>query len=150
MDFKPAGYQNVILNMTLKDSKAAVKLYEQALGVTDVNMMESNSGWVMHGNMKLGECVIFFNDESEYAPRKAPKENCPVAFFVYVPDVDAAYEQAVSGGMKSVFEPVDMFWGDRTAVVEDPYHYAWTFATKVADLSKEEIARRQKQFFASS
>lgn len=145
--YKPENYQNVIANLTFKDSKAAMALYETALGIEDVKMMESDSGWIMHGNFRIGDSVVFFNDEAEFSPRKAPTGPTAVAFFIYVPDVDAAYARAIKAEMTSVFEPADMFWGDRTAVVTDPFHYTWTFATKVTDPTPEEMAAGQKAMF---
>ena len=33
----------------------------------------------------------------------------------------------------------DMFWGDRYAVLEDPFGHRWSVATRPKDLSPEEI-----------
>jgi uncharacterized glyoxalase superfamily protein PhnB len=33
----------------------------------------------------------------------------------------------------------DMFWGDRYAVVEDPFGHKWSLATHQRDLSHQEI-----------
>ena len=147
MTYKPDDYQDVIANLTFKDSEAAAALYEKALGATDVHIMKADNGWIMHGNMRVGDCVIFFHDEAEFMPRKAPTGPTAVAFYIYVKDVDAAYDHALANGMSSVFEPETMFWGDRTAVVADPFHYTWTFATQVATPTLEEMAAGQKAMF---
>jgi len=144
MTYKPDGYQDVIVNLTFKDSEAAVALYEKALGGKDTQIMKAENGWIMHGEITVGDCVIFFNDEAEFMPRKAPTGPTHFSMYVYVEDVDAAYKQAVESGMTSVFEPQTMFWGDRTAVVSDPFHYVWTFSTNVANPSPEEMMAGQK------
>ena len=41
--------------------------------------------------------------------------------FLYVPDVDAAFDRAVKAGAKSVMAPTDMFWGDRFGSLVDPF-----------------------------
>ena len=150
MNYKPEGYQDVIANLTFKDSKAASSFYEKALGATDVQIMEDDKGWVMHGNMRLGDCVMFFNDEAEFMPRKAPTGPTSFALYLYVEDVDAAYRQAVNAGMTGVYEPQTMFWGDRTAVLSDPFYYTWTLSTQVAQPSPEEIAAGQKAMFGGA
>ncbi len=150
MTYKPDNYQDVIANLTFKDSEAATALYEKALGAKDVQIMKADNGWVMHGNMRLGDTVVFFNDEAEFMPRKAPTGPTAVAFYIYNSDVDAAYDHALKNGMTSVFEPQTMFWGDRTAVVSDPFNYTWTLATKVASPTAEEMLAGQKAMFGNS
>ena len=144
MNYKPENFQDVIANLTFKDSESAASFYETALGASEVQIMKADNGWVMHGMMRIGDSIVFFNDEAEFTPRKAPTGPQSIAFYLYVDDVDAAYEQAVANGMRPVFEPETMFWGDRTAVVTDPYFYTWTFSTQVAEPSPEEIIAGQK------
>lgn len=144
MSYKPNNMQDMIANLTFKDSEAATEFYKKSLGATHIEIMKADNGWVMHGNMRLGDSVVFFNDEAEFMPRKAPTGPQSIAFYVYVEDVDAAYKTAVENGMTSVFEPQTMFWGDRTAVVSDPFHYVWTLSTQVAEPSAEEILAGQK------
>jgi len=146
MDYRPEGYQNVIPNLMFKDAKAASVYYETALGATNVQLMTDDNGWVMHGEMTIGDSVMFFGEETDWFPRKAPKELGSVAFYIYVSDVDASYKRAVEAGMTSNSEPETMFWGDRTAVVSDKYNYSRTFSTHVEDVSEEEMAKRQKAF----
>ena len=143
MHYKPEGFQDAIANLTFKDSKKAAKFYEKALGATNVQIMEADNGWVMHGMMRLGDSIVFFNDEADMFPRKAPTGTGSIAFYLYVDDVDAAYTKAVEAGMTGNFEPETMFWGDRTAVVTDPFHYTWTFSTQVAQPSEDELKAGQ-------
>ena len=71
------------------------------------------------------------------------------SLYVYVPDVDAAFKQAVAAGAKALMPVTDMFYGDRFGQVEDPSGHRWGLATHVEDLAPEEMARRQREFFAS-
>lgn len=146
MTYKPDGYQDVIPNMMFKDATEASNYYKKALDAKNVNLMTDDKGWVMHGEMTVGDTVLFFGEEVDWFPRKAPKEPGSVAFYIYVPDVDASYKRAVNAGMTSQSEPETMFWGDRTAVVTDKYHYSWTFSTHVEDVSEEDMAKRQKEW----
>ena len=59
-----------------------------------------------------------------------------------VPDVDAAYKKALAAGAKSVQEPTDQFYGDRTARIVDPFGNQWAIATHKEDVSEEELKRR--------
>ncbi len=146
MNYKPDGYQDVIASMMFKDAQEASQYYETALEATSIQLMTDSQGWIMHGEMWIGDSCLFFGEEVEWFPRKAPTQPGSIAFYIYVPDVDASYQRAVAAGMTSVSQPETMFWGDRTAVVTDKYHYSWTFSTRVEDLSEDDMAKRQKEF----
>jgi PhnB protein len=65
---------------------------------------------------------------------------------IYVPDVDAAFTQAVAAGATSISPPTDQFWGDRSARILDPFGHKWSLATHLEEISDEEIAERAKGF----
>ena len=52
----------------------------------------------------------------------------PGAFFMYVADPDAAYEQALAAGATSLSAPADRPSGDRIAFVADPVGNHWYLA----------------------
>ena len=61
-------------------------------------------------------------------------------------DVDAVYQRAVAAGGKSMQEPANQAYGDRTGGVEDSQGNQWWVGTHIEDVSPEEIQRRyQKQ-----
>jgi len=66
----------------------------------------------------------------------------PSFLYLYVPDVDAVYREAIKAGAKSLEEPRDMHYGDRRAMIEDPQGNTWQIATHIEDVAPEEIARR--------
>ena len=71
----------------------------------------------------------------------------PTGIYLYVRDVDETYRKAVEAGA-SVKRPLeDMFWGDRTGSVVDPYGHTWDLATHREDVPPEEMDRRGKEFF---
>jgi PhnB protein len=66
----------------------------------------------------------------------------PVALSVYVEDVDAAFERAQRAGAKVLRPLEDQFYGDRSGQFEDPFGHRWTIASRIEDVSPEEMARR--------
>jgi PhnB protein len=66
----------------------------------------------------------------------------PVVIFVYVEDVDAAVERAVSAGGKILVETKNQFWGDRTGWVMDPEGHVWTIASRIEETTGQERADR--------
>ena len=53
--------------------------------------------------------------------------------YVYVPDVDAAYQRALQLGATSVAEPADKPYGDRNAGVRDSFGNTWWIGTHLSD-----------------
>jgi PhnB protein len=61
---------------------------------------------------------------------------------VYVEDVDATFERAISEGATSLQPVEDKFYGDRSGQFEDPFGHRWSVATRIEDLSAQEMAER--------
>jgi uncharacterized glyoxalase superfamily protein PhnB len=68
--------------------------------------------------------------------------------FLYVENVDALHAQAVAAGATVRVPVMDMFWGDRTGRVIDPFGHEWAIATHKEDVSVEEMKKRADAFFA--
>jgi uncharacterized glyoxalase superfamily protein PhnB len=67
--------------------------------------------------------------------------------YIYVPDVDASYQRAVSAGGSSVTEPMDMFYGDRSGGVKDPAGNQWWIGTRKEEVSPQELKKRAEAHF---
>jgi PhnB protein len=78
---------------------------------------------------------------------KSPKSigGSPVNICLYVEDVDATFEAAVSGGAKALQNLENKFYGDRAGQIEDPYGHIWSLMTHVEDVSEEEMRKRMAE-----
>jgi PhnB protein len=65
---------------------------------------------------------------------------------LYVENSDAVYQQALKAGGISLREPVNEFYGDRSAGVKDKWGNQWWIATHIEDVGDEEIRKREKEF----
>jgi hypothetical protein len=65
-------------------------------------------------------------------------------FQIGVPDVDAAYADAVKHGAVPTLPPTDLFWGDRYAWIRDPFGHMWALCTT------QEILERTKAIIAGA
>ena len=148
----PEGMSTVTPQMVVSNAKAALAIYEKALGAETQFIMEMpGTDLVMHASFKIGTSIMFISDEMPGGPRKAPVDGlASVAFYLHVDDVDAAYKTGIEGGFEGVSEPENMFWGDRTAVLHDPYGYNWTLATRVKEVGPEDMAEAIKNMASAS
>ena len=152
----PAGYATVTPSITIRGCSDALALYEQAFGATNESTQLHPDGRVLHATLRIGTSTMMFNDEfPEFGSMESggaddsvqSRGGSPVSFWVYVEDCDAAFERAVAAGLTEVSKPEDMFWGDRTATVLDPFGLRWTLATRVEEVSEQEMEARTKQMF---
>ena len=149
----PEGYHSVTPDLTLKDSLKAIKFYKKAFGAKEMGVFPSPDGKsTMHAVIKIGDSIIMMGDER-------PGESCesaetlgasPVSLFIYVPDVDKVFNQAVDAGAEITMPLDDMFWGDRCGTVKDPFGYSWMIATHSRDMTWEEVQKGAEAFFAAA
>ena len=145
----PQGMHSVTPNLVIRGCARAIDFYRRALGAEEVMRMPSPDGKsIWHAELRIGDSVVFMNDEMPGTSAHAPDQEHPasVGMWLYVPDCDAAFRRAVQAGGKGSMEPADMFWGDRVASVTDPFGYIWNFATHVKDLTEEEMRRAGEEF----
>ena len=98
----------------------------------------------MHAEIKIGDSIIMLADEFPEMGAKSPQTlgGSPVGLCVYVPNVDAQFQQAIAAGAKEERPVKDQFYGDRSGTLRDPFGHQWTIATHTEDLTPEEINQR--------
>lgn len=111
----------------------------------------SGVGPVKAAHLRIGTVVLNLstaNPRNEATMNKwgaktpAMLQGFSTVFTLYVDDVDAALAQAVEAGARCVFGPEDTLWGDRMAVIEDPFGHPWGLAKEIEEITVEEHNRR--------
>src|SRR5204862_5072454 len=110
-------------------------------------------GKVMHAEIKIGDSVLYLNDQMGGGKTAKSLGGSPITLWIYTPDVDALFARAVAAGATIAPGPMgqlmDQFWGDRCGMVFDPFGFQWALATRKEDLTPEELQERQEAFFRS-
>jgi PhnB protein len=75
--------------------------------------------------MVIGDSVVMISSLGE-------RQYFPAFLYIYVDDVDAAYQRAVDAGAQVIETPADQFYGDRRAMVKDSYGNVYQIATPIA------------------
>lgn len=145
----PEGYPTVTSYMAIKNAERAIDFYKRAFGATEVYRMKSPDGkTVVHAEIKIGDTTLMLGEEKgggkENTKSAETLRGSPVGFYLYVNDSDQAFKKAVDAGAKEKHPIRDMFWGDRSGTVVDPFGFHWTIATRREDLSAQEIEERAK------
>ncbi len=145
----PEGYRTLTPSLTVSDGARAIEFYKNGLGAEERYRMPTPDGkHVIHAELKIGDSVFMLGEEMASGGCRSPQSfgGTPVAFYVYVEDVDSAFERAVAAGAEVKMPVENMFWGDRIGSVTDPSGHVWTLATHVEEVSPEEMAKRAREF----
>ncbi|MGQ0542528.1 MAG: VOC family protein [Blastocatellia bacterium] len=139
----PKGYEGVTPYLICKNAEAAIDFYQRAFSAEELFRIGS-PGMVGHAELKIGNAIIMMADEFPQMGSVSPETvgGTPVHLMIYVEDVDAFTEKAISEGLQ-VLRPVsDQFYGDRSGQFKDPFGHVWAFATHIEDVSPEEMNTR--------
>jgi uncharacterized glyoxalase superfamily protein PhnB len=148
----PAGFHTLTPSMVLKDARKAIDFYKRAFGAEEIDVMSGPDGRVMHAELRIGTSILMMGEENPAWPQFKSAETLgasPISLHLYVPDVDAAFRRAIDAGATVEMPIQDMFWGDRYGKVRDPFGYLWGLATRVRDLTKEEVDRAGREWMAT-
>ena len=146
----PPGYGTVTASVTIRHCGDAIELYREAFGAELLFETKHPDGRVLHAEISIGSSRIMLNDEFPEmggGGSVQARGGSPVSFWLYVEDADAAFERAIAAGLASVIKPKTMFWGDRSGTLADPFGLRWTVASRVEEVSPEELAARQRETF---
>ena len=139
----PKGFHTVTPYLTVSDSARAIDFYKGAFGAEELSRLNSPDGKVAHAEIKIGDSIIMLSDEMPGWGR-SPQSlgGTAVDIFLYVPDVDRIFNQAVAAGAKIAMPVSDTFWGDRYGRVTDPFGHSWSLATHKEDVPADELRKR--------
>lgn len=147
----PEGFHSVTPMCVFKDAYKSIEFYKRAFGAEELFAMPGPDGkGVMHAEVRIGDSIIMMGEENPQEPCKSAETmgGSPVSFYIYVENADQAYRTALQAGAEAQMPVEDMFWGDRTGTVKDPFGYSWTLATHIKDLTMQEIQQGAQAFFA--
>lgn len=102
-----------------------IDFIKRAFNAAEVLRHDAPDGRVNYAQMRIGDSVIALNEPSA---NWMPMESM---VYLYVPNVDELYAQALRAGATSLSEPKDQFYGDRSAGVQDEWGNMWYMATPI-------------------
>ena len=127
--YKPKGLFNVNPYLHPRRAEPLIGFLKRAFGAQEIAKYASPDGVVHHAEIRVGDSVVEMGEaHGKYEPMEA-------MFYLYVPNVDDVYRQAVAAGATSFQEPTDQPYGDRNAGVKDAFGNKWYIATHVKDVA---------------
>lgn len=144
----PDGYHTLTPSLNLRGANEALAFYQKAFNAVERFRMPNGNGGVMHGEFQIGDSIIMFCDEDADWGALSPQAvgGCPFSLNLYVPDCDAFTAQAASAGAVVLRPPTTYPWGERSAMVRDPFGFRWAICTHVEDVTPEEVQQRMARW----
>ncbi len=103
-----AGYHSVTPRIVVNDVAGQVHFLKAVFGaIGDVAADRP-------AEIRIGDSLVMVTAATE-------RELFPAFLYVYVDDADARYERALAAGADSLEAPFDTPYGDRRAMVRDPF-----------------------------
>lgn len=140
----PDNYPGVTPYLYVDGASAAIEFYRAVFGAPERMRMADPTGKIGHAEIEIGDSVIMLADEFPELGIKGPNAygGSSSSLSVYVEDVNAVFEMAITNGATSVRPVKSEFYGDRLGTFLDPFGHSWSVATHMEDVSPEEISRR--------
>ncbi|MGH9253013.1 MAG: VOC family protein [Vicinamibacterales bacterium] len=135
----PEGYHTVVPYIVAADAEALLTFLTSGLKAREQEVMRYPDGKIWHGDVVIGNSHVMLSQATERHPAM------PCTLYLYVPDTDAAYRDALAAGAISLMEPANQFYGDRNAGVQDSNGNCWYFGTHVEDVAPGEMRRRHAE-----
>ena len=114
----PEGLGTVLPHVHPLAARKYIDFLKRAFGAEEMAVIE-HAGRVVHAAARVGDAVLEMGEAEDRAGIPAN------GLFLFVDDVDAAYQRALAAGATAIRPPDDVPYGLRSAIVRDPEGYLW-------------------------
>jgi len=123
--YKPINYTSVSPYLIVDGASRTIEFLVEVFGAVELRRFPDATGKLMHAEVRIDDTVLMLADGGDGWAAM------PSYVHIYVPDVDAVYQHALSAGATSVQEPVRKQDEDKRGGVKDAGGTTWWIATKV-------------------
>jgi uncharacterized glyoxalase superfamily protein PhnB len=114
--YVPEGFHSVTPRLVAHDPAGLVRFLKEAFDARGEFAAD------VPVQLRIGDSIVMVSGAEPRNPTQA-------FLYLYVADADATYARALKAGAVSLEEPADLPYGDRRAMIKDPYGNDWQIAT---------------------
>lgn len=137
----PDGFHSITPYVVVDGAEKLIEFLKKAFDGRVQEIVKRPDGGIGHAEVRIGDSVIMLGD-----PMGGWKP-MPGSFYVYIEDCDTVYKRALGAGAVAVMPLENQFYGDRCGSVRDSFGNHWSIATRIENVSKEEMKRRAQEAF---
>ena len=96
--------------------------------------------------------MVMLGDENAHFGTLSPMSTngTPGSLHLYVDDADTVFQRALDAGAIVKYPIENAFWGDRYGKITDPFGHEWGIATRIRDMSAEEMAKAGEEWMRNA
>jgi PhnB protein len=136
--------QSLITTLVVDGGNEAIDFYERAFGAKLEGRLVAGDK-VLFAALRIGDLLVTLCDE--LPGLKAPDRDADASAFVtiYCDDADALHARAIEAGATQLTSVSDQMHGDRAGSLRCPFGHRWAVATRIEDLTEQEMQDRIDQ-----
>ncbi|MCW3464266.1 VOC family protein [Chitinophaga nivalis] len=143
-DYRPAGFHALNTYLSVTGAHQLIAFLQAAFGAKLVYVATDENNQVRHAQLQLDDSMLELSEASTAYPPTT------VNFHFYVKSVDEVYRKALHAGGSSTMEPQDMYYGERSCGVKDPFGNTWYISTFQEVLTEAEMKAREEAWKAKN
>ncbi|WP_258170577.1 VOC family protein [Burkholderia cepacia] len=128
--FQPDGWHTITPRIVVRDPENLIEFIRTVFRAQG----EFRAG--LPAEIRIGDSVVMISGGDGL------RDPMPAFLYVYVEDADSTYRRAMAANAISLEVPADMPYGDRRAMVKDPWGNTWQIATHQRDFPVDGIRSR--------
>ena len=148
----PDDYPVVTPILQVEGAAKALEFYATVFDARERVRYPGPGGTVLFAEVALGERgLLMVRDASPEHGIASPQSlgGTPVTVAVYVADVDATIEKALTAGAELIRAAADEPDGERVGSFRDPFGHVWSVASRVEELTYEvKVARVTEKYLS--
>jgi len=134
--YRPEILQDLNSYFSVKDAGRFLDFLEKSFGAELLQKHASDGDVIIHAKVRIGDTVV------ELSEGRAPWGPRAVAHHYYTKNCDEVFARGLTGGCKELQPMADQFYGDRSGSLLDAWGNHWYIASRIEDMTPEEIAER--------
>jgi PhnB protein len=123
--YVPETLHSVTVYLHPRRAEPLIAFLKRAFDAEELGKYASPDGVIQHAAVRIGDSPI------EMGEAQGPYQPMVTRFYLYLPNVDAAYQRAIDAGATSIMPPKDQPYGERVAGVKDAFGNEWFMARPV-------------------
>ena len=135
----------VFAYLRVRDAAKAIDYYQRVFGArVRLRLDEKGTGRIGHAELEIGPGLVMLSDEYPEHGIVGPQSlgGTSVSIHLHADDADAILAKAVAAGGTLLRPATDMFYGERSGTVRDPFGHEWLVGHSIEQVSGEEMQRR--------
>lgn len=131
--------------LVCRNAASALEFYQAAFGAEEIfRMTDPADGRIGHAEIRIAGALVMIADEYPDFGAISPDTlgGTAVTLHLATEDADAATARAAAAGALVLRPPATQSFGERSAVLLDPFGHRWMLSQTVEALTPEEMQRR--------